>query len=784
MESRIPVVEERERATPEAILQAARGLEPLADRGFDAVDWPVVKFILSAPKPTARQTHCLWRLLRKYQGQLSELGIQYAGLIPPVVPPLGVPEVIEARRPEVKLYFVRVATRRKLALGFPYDKRLVEVAGSLKEGFNVHGTKSWYDEGTKFWVYPDDVESIRSVISAFEGLEPTVDVVSSDNVKEFLQESEQSYQESRAETASIEVPTKIPVYPFQKAGVKWIDDRDGRALIADEMGCGKTPQALGYLALRKETALPALILCPANLRVNWVKEAAKFTDYKCLIISAKTSLKSLQSLGLEVSMKPEPGYDLTIMNYNLLTCETLKSWIAQLVKGDKEAQAEAVKEITLCGRRAIPILEKELQKYKDMETLNRLSRAKGEIEKLDKKARAAGAPPHIKPFANDLLIDEFMALGQFKTVIADESHYLMDSRSQRSMAAKRLSTRVKNVIELTGTPVLNKPMELWHQTQMVAPKLFPNFMDYGKEFCAAVNNGFGWRFTGASNLEKLEKILRSTIMIRRMKDQVLKELPPKTRVTIPVAIETKMAQYRKETKEPLLELAKLRKEREDWKALMASMSVADRKKFLADHAEKALEAGKLTSEILGRIEKLKQAAVSIKFQECFEFILNMHQQEGKILVFVTHHETTDRLIKAFREEGIRVDFIDGRVDVADRELAKVAFQSGDLEILVCGIRAAGEGLTLTASHTVVMFEFDWNPGKMHQAEDRTHRIGQTLPVTIYYLVAFGTIEEKIVLMIDSKREVANAVLGESERTLSEDGILDALLDGILETKGN
>jgi SNF2 family DNA or RNA helicase len=81
-----------------------------------------------------------------------------------------------------------------------------------------------------------------------------------------------------------------------------------------------------------------------------------------------------------------------------------------------------------------------------------------------------------------------------------------------------------------------------------------------------------------------------------------------------------------------------------------------------------------------------------------------------------------------------------------------------------------------------MFECDWNPGKMDQAEARCHRLGQKTPVTIYYLVAFGTVEEKIVQMIDGKREVSHAIMGESERTLNEDGILDALLDGILEKK--
>lgn len=766
-------------ATPEAILGAAKLLVPLGTEGFDAVDWPVAKFILATPQPTKRQIHCLWRVLRKYQDRLAGLGVAYQSLVPPETLPPGTMEKVQVKGPEVKLYFVKVGMRRKLAAGFAYDERLVATARALKDGFNEHTPKSSYDEESKLWLFPEDIESIRSTISAFESLEPPVEVVPSAVVKEFIQKAEQAYLDSRAETAEIQVPTKLELYPFQKAGVKWTDDHQGRVLIADEMGIGKTVQALGWLALRKVIALPVLVLCPSGLRVNWVQEAVRFAGLKCLLLSAKTSIKTFQSLGLDVSVEPKPGYDLTVMNYDLLSCETLKSWLKLLLKGDKDEQVEAVREITLCGRRAIPVLEKELTKYKDMESLNRLSRAKGEIEKLGPKARAAGAPPHTKPFANGLLIEEFLKIGGFKTLVSDEIHYLKDSRSQRSMAAKRISTRVAHSIGLTGTPVLNKPADLWSQIQIINPKLFPNWMDYGKEFCGGWNNGFGWRFDGASNLDKLERLLRSTVMIRRTKEQVLKELPPKTRTAIPMVIETKLAQYRRESKEPMEELAKLRAEREEWKTLMTAMVPAERKKWLADHAEKSMRASKLSQEILGGIEKLKQLAVNIKFEECLSFILNAHEQEGKILVFTSHHATTDRLVKALGEEGIKTDFIDGRVTGGDRERVKIHFQEGDLEILVCGIRAAGEGLTLTASHTVVMFEFDWNPGKMHQAEDRTHRIGQTKPVSVYYLVALGTIEEKLIRMIDSKREVANAVLGEEDRTLSEEGILDSVLGEIL-----
>jgi len=769
MESRMGMMEEKEGESP--VLKAARRL----GKGFDAVDWPVAKFILGTPEPTQRQIHCLWRILRKYQAQLSKLEVDFEELVPPEVVPLGAPEPV--KRTEVKLYFVKVGRFRKLGVWFAYEDRLLQVAEGLQKGFNANTPQSFYDEKSKLWVFPADVESVRSVMSAFEGLEPQVDVIASDKIKEFIQESAESYEASRAEAADIEVPTKIPLYPFQKAGVKWILDKDGRALVADEMGCGKSPEALGFLVIR-EDALPALILCPANVRVNWVKETAKFTNFKCLIIAADGLIKPLKKLGLNVSDRPEPGYDLTIINYNLLTCETLKSWMKDLVTGDQKAQAEAVKEIVLCGRRALPVLEKEMNKYTDMERLNRLSRAKGGIEKLGEEARSPAAPPHTKPFVNGLLVDEFMARGKFKTMIADESHYLMDNRSQRSMAAKRLAGRMKSVIGLTGTPVLNKPMELWSQLNIINNRIFPEFVAYGKEYCGAVNNGFGWRFSGASNLDKLEKILRSTVMIRRMKSQVLKELPPKTRVTIPIAIEGKMGQYERETKEPMKELLKLRKDRQDWRRLTESLSPAERKKYLAEHAEQAMEANRLTSAILGGIEKLKQIAVRIKFKECLDFLLDTHEQEKKLLVFTAHHETTDRLIKAFREKEIKADFIDGRVNGADREIVKESFQDGDLEILVCGIRAAGEGLTLTASHTVAFMELDWNPGKMFQAEDRTHRISQEMPVTVYYLIAFGTIEERIAKLIDAKREVGHAILGEEQRIIDEDGILDAILEGI------
>jgi SWI/SNF-related matrix-associated actin-dependent regulator 1 of chromatin subfamily A len=351
------------------------------------------------------------------------------------------------------------------------------------------------------------------------------------------------------------------------------------------------------------------------------------------------------------------------------------------------------------------------------------------------------------------------------------------------MAALAISRLVPHCICLTGTPIMNRPKEIWHQTQVVNENVFPKFWDFGQNFCAGHQTRFGWDFNGASNLQELDKVMRSTIMIRRTKAQVLPELPAKTLVTIPFILDDKLEKkYRKDTESTVDRLTRLKKDRDEWRVLMGAMGDVERKKYLATHAEAALKAGKITGQMLEDLDKIKKSALDVKFDQAMKFILDSHEANGKLLVFATHHDTIDRAVSYLRKEGVKTDHIDGRVDVGQRNAIKNAFQDGDLEVLVCGIRAAGEGLTLTASHTVIFIEFDWNPSRHLQAEDRVHRISQKSAVTIYYLVAMGTIEESIVRMIDAKREVVNAAVGEGDRTIDENGIMDAMLDSILNRK--
>jgi SNF2 family DNA or RNA helicase len=738
---------------------------------YDPVDSAVVQTILAEEMRTVRQVRSLWVILGKYRERLLALGVDHAALVPP---PPDAPELPAPRR--VRIAWTETNRGRRIAVSFTKDLRLIEVLKGVRKAPNG---PPWYDGALKAWVLPDEIAFMETVIAALKGSGVEVLVEVDPTLRET---NERAYESSRAESAEIAVPTKIELYPFQKAGVRWIEERGGRAMVADEPGLGKTLQALGYLARHPE-ALPAIVVCPATLKANWYNEILRFTSFKPMIISPKTSLKAFKDLGFAASLGPEPGYDIVIMNYDLFGAETPRDWIKALILGD----VSVAPFLLGAGKYARELLQKAYDKCDDIEAKGRLLKVIGKIDAQKEKTRGR----FVRASVNGKPLKEFMARG-FRTLILDESHYCQDRDAQRTKAAMEISRAVRNVIGLTGTPILNSPKNLWSQIFIINRNVFPHFMEYGKRHCGGrveLIHTRGskkeemkevWNFSSASNLEELERTLRSRVMIRRLKTDVLKELPEKIRVTIPVVVEKGLDDYRKAA-QPLLErLAKAKAERARLRARADSMDLAERSAFLAAHAEREAGKGRLTDVAIEDIEKLKQLAVQAKFNDALKFIVETQEQQGKIVVFVAHHETLDKMVAGLGKAGLKVAAIDGRVPGPAREPIKARFQDGDLDILVCGIRAAGEGLTLTASHTVVVCEFDWNPARHQQAEDRVHRIGQTVPATIYYLVAVGTIEEKIVRLIESKREVVHAALGESERTIEEEGILDALLSELVE----
>jgi len=355
------------------------------------------------------------------------------------------------------------------------------------------------------------------------------------------------------------------------------------------------------------------------------------------------------------------------------------------------------------------------------------------------------------PIIGEILIINYDILPQWvgrliqikaQILITDECHYYKNNSANRTKAVKKLGKSIPHVIALSGTPIVNRPVEIFNALSLIDSTVMPSFWKFAHKYCGARHNGFGWDFNGATNTDELHTILSNTLMIRRKKADVLKDLPDKIRSFIPIELNNEK-EYRKAESDFI---AYLREQK--------GMTAADR----ASNAQ-----------ALAEIEGLKQLAVAGKMKQVVEWIRDFMESDEKLVIFATHKFVIDALMKEFSGMAVKVD---GSVSGENRHQAVELFQNDpNVRIFVGNIKAAGVGLTLTAASNVLFLELPWTPGDLTQAEDRCHRIGQKESVTIHYLLAAGTIEEKIASLIDRKRRILDSVLDgtitDQESLLSE-----------------
>ena len=333
-----------------------------------------------------------------------------------------------------------------------------------------------------------------------------------------------------------------------------------------------------------------------------------------------------------------------------------------------------------------------------------------------------------------------------KMIVCDESH-MIKGQTQRTKAAKALCKGVDHVLMLSGTPIVNRPMEAFNALNILSPSRFPVRFRYGLDFCAGFRSRWGWDFSGASNLDKLHEKLQH-VMIRRLKSEVLQDLPEKRRAIVPLEIANRKEYQRAE---------------EDFVG------------WLRDKGDKVRAESAARAEALASIEGLKQLTITGKLDACLEWISDFLEAGEKLIVFATHKRTIDAVMQRFGDLAVKVD---GSVTGEDRQLAVDRFQGDDfVRLFVGNIQAAGVGLTLTAASNIAFLELGWSPGLHEQAESRAHRIGQRDSVTIWYLIAQRTIEERICKLLDSKRRVLAQVLDGGEAG-DDSGIFESLLEEI------
>ena len=321
---------------------------------------------------------------------------------------------------------------------------------------------------------------------------------------------------------------------------------------------------------------------------------------------------------------------------------------------------------------------------------------------------------------------------QWYFVVADESHYLKNRKSQRTRAFMPVAHKAKGALLMTGTPALNRPCELFSQMQAIRPQHVRSYHQFAVRFCNGKRTRFGFDDKGSSNCEELRWLLQKEYMIRRLKDDEL-DLPPKTRVHITLDVKP----------------AKL-KALNDTKTELASLG------FSKDDMFKR-------QMLISRCFCLTGEA---KADSTAKWVCDAAQSGEPFIVFAHHKVVLDKIQSELEAIGVTHMRIDGSVNVEERARRAEQFQSGKVQVAVLSLLAAGTGLTLTRTCTVVFAELYWVPGVILQAEDRAHRVGQTKKVTILYLIGRDTVDARVYPQITQKLKVLdNAVDGRSDRSL-------------------
>ena len=357
-------------------------------------------------------------------------------------------------------------------------------------------------------------------------------------------------------------------------------------------------------------------------------------------------------------------------------------------------------------------------------------------------------------------------------LIVDEAHYLKNPKAQRTKQVfgdwryktkewKIDPIKAKRRLLLTGTPIVNRPIELWGLANYLDPQAFGNFFRYAKRYANAHQTRWGWDFRGADNLGELQGKLRTSFLVRRLKKDVLKDLPAKRRqvIELPANGASKLV---------AAEQAAWADQEERLTALKLAVELSKISEDPGDYekAVAALSEGALIA--FSQISTCRHETALAKVSYVVDHVADA-AEEGKVIVFAHHVDVVAQIVEGLEERGIKTVSLTGKDPMDARQAAVDSFQDdADVKVFVGNIKAAGVGITLTAASHVVFAELDWVPANLSQAEDRAHRLGQTDSVLIQHLVLEGSLDQQIASQIVTKQAVIDQALDDKIDLDAED----------------
>jgi hypothetical protein len=473
-----------------------------------------------------------------------------------------------------------------------------------------------------------------------------------DDLREEAAAAAEAIRRSRATSGEPipEVAAKLggELQPFQWAGVRYALDAR-RTFLADEQGLGKTVEALA--TLEADDAYPAIVVCPASLKLNWERETRKWLPHRTIaLVEGRSAVPATA--------------EITILNY-------------EIVAAHREQLAR------------------------------------------------------IHP----------------RALVVDESHYAKNPQAKRTQAVRRLAGTLDDSalrLALTGTPVLNHADELISQLRVIG-----RLEDFGS------GARFSRQFQGPLTEERLHWHLRRRCFVRRLKSEVLPQLPAKRRVVVPVELDNKR-EYRLAEEDVV---AWLREQPLDLSELNNRI------------------AATLRAERLAQLTTLQRLAARGKLNAALTWIHDFLASGEPLVVFARHVDVQRAVLERFPDAAHLL----GADALGERDDAVRAFQQPDgPQLIVCATRVAAQGITLTRASNVAFLELEWTPAMHDQAEDRCHRIGQRDAVTAWYLLAAGSIDETMAELVEAKRGHISAVT--DGRRLDGEGLVEGVIRELREGK--
>jgi hypothetical protein len=651
-----------------------------------------------------------------------------------------------------------------VAVIFPYNEEVVS-------GIKAVGAK--WNKSRRLWTA--ELDTAAAALGPFidnYGFHVDDDVKM--QIKVAVVKASDRHEASSAQDAEIDLPLFGAILrPFQKAGVAYMLDTDG-AINGDEMGLGKTPQSL--TAAETSNAFPMVCVVPNLAKLNWLREIDFWLPERSMtILDGGKREATIKRILLSAEKRAE---------FAALTNgddDDLRRRAEYALHWDAERRTNPARTVTVNNLDAeLIVVNYDIVGRKPS---GRLAAA------LVDHFKANGMTPQdeegkVVPF-NDAKLFNFLIALKPKALSADESHYIKSPKTMRTLAVKAMAKATREsggrVWMLTGTPILNRPVELVSQLDAIG-KLhhFGGFYGFVKRYCGAFYDGHGLNTSGAANLEELNRRLRETCYVRRNKRDVLTELDAVQRSSIDLPLADPKA-YQSVAADVIAWVRDRAGRDADFLAEIADLDESMRKKAISEQKQSA-EARAARAEILVRLNALRLVAAEQMLPAAIEWIREWMEEnpDEKMIVFAWHQVIQNGLLAAFPDSA--------RIVADDKPAVRTEnehrFQEDPAcRLLVASINAAGVSLTLTAARTVAFAELPWRPTDIDQCEGRAYgRLNDAHGINSYYLLGEDTIYGDMAQLLDAKREVVDEATTGKVGT-SGKGIVESLVKRLLSLDG-